>query len=139
MIEVNQTSSATPDAIWTVLGDVENWGRSLPTFESVRHLSGPSPTAVGSRFEVRQPGLAKATYEVTEWSPGRNFTWVGHAPGVATTAIHRIEASDSGSELRLGIEWTGPLAGVIRLLLKSKAQRMMQSEAETIARLAEQP
>jgi hypothetical protein len=138
MMEVNSSSSATPDRIWAVLGDVDNWGESLPTFDSVRYIDGPSPTAVGSRFEVRQPGLAKATYEVTEWSPGRKFTWVGRAPGVTTTAIHRIETTDIGSGLHLGIEWSGPLAGVIRLLLTSKAQRMMQSEADTIVRLAEQ-
>lgn len=139
MLQVTRTSTkASPDRVWSVLGDVEHWGEFLPTFDSVRHIDGPTPTAVGSRFEVRQPGLVAANYEVSVWDPRRSFTWVGHAPGARTTAIHEVVETDHGTELTLGIVWSGPLAWAIRLLLSAKARRMMQSEAEHILARAEQ-
>ncbi|MFC6703814.1 SRPBCC family protein [Flexivirga alba] len=138
MMQISESCSASPDRLWKYLGDVEHWGDNLPTFESVRHIDGPNPTDVGSRFEVRQPGLAKATYEITRWEPGHGFTWVGRVSGVATTGIHDIEPDGAGNQVRLGIEWSGPLAWAVRPLISAKARRMMQSEGETIARLAEQ-
>lgn len=138
MIEISEQSSASSQDLWEYLGDVERWGDHLPTFDSVRHVGGPSPTAVGSRFEVRQPGLAKATYEITRWEPGRGFTWVGRVPGVATTGIHDLESDDTGTRIRLGMEWSGPLAWAIRLLMTAKARRMIQSEGKTLSQLAEE-
>jgi hypothetical protein len=138
MIEISEQSSASSQELWKYLGDVERWSDHLPTFDSVRHVGGPSPTAVGSRFEVRQPGLAKAVYEITRWEPGRGFTWVGRVPGVATTGIHDRESNDTGTRIRLGMEWSGPLAWAIRALMTAKATRMIRSEGETLARLAEQ-
>lgn len=138
MLQIGEESSASAEQLWEYLGDVERWGDHLPTFDSVRHIGGPRPTDVGSRFEVRQPGLAKAVYEITRWDAGRGFTWVGRVSGVRTTGIHDIEPADGGSRIRLGIEWSGPLAWAIRPLMSSKARRMMQSEGRTIAALAEQ-
>ena len=44
--------------------------------------------------------------------------------------------TDGGSRLDLGLRWTGPLAGLLRLLLGRKAQRMIELEASTFAGLA---
>ncbi|HWC24287.1 MAG TPA: SRPBCC family protein [Flexivirga sp.] len=137
MMRISEDSTASAERLWTYLGDVEHWGDRLPTFDSVRHVGGPVPTNVGSRFEVRQPGLARATYEITRWEPDHGFTWVGRMPGVATTGIHDLEPAGRGCRITLGIEWSGPLARAVRLLMASKARRMMQSECETIVRLAE--
>lgn len=137
MIQITESSTATAKQLWHYLGDVERWGDHLPTFESVRHVGGPHPTDVGSRFEVRQPGLAKAVYEITRWEPDHGFTWVGRVSGVETTGIHDIEPSGDGNRIELGIQWSGPLAWAIRPLMGAKARRMMQSEGQAIAGLAE--
>jgi hypothetical protein len=63
---------------------------------------------------------------------------VAHAPGVTTTATHTVSARADGSGLDLALEWSGPLAAVIRVLLGRKARAMVESEAQTMARLAEQ-
>ena len=137
MIEASSTSSAPPDRLWLVVSEVERWGERLPTFTSVQAVEPWRAVGVGSRFEVRQPALPSATYEVTDWEPGRSFTWVARSPGVTTTATHTVTARDGGSAVDLALDWSGPLAPVIRLLLGRRAQGMVESEAQTMCRLAE--
>lgn len=138
MISASSTSSGSPDRLWLLVSEVEQWGDRLPTFTSVRALEPWRDVGVGSRFEVRQPRLPASVYEMTEWTPGRTFTWVAHAPGITTTATHTVSAREGGSVVDLALEWSGPLAAVVRMLLGRRAQAMVESEAETMCRLAEQ-
>ncbi|TIC81320.1 polyketide cyclase [Nocardioides sp. GY 10113] len=141
MIRATARSAAQPELLWRLASDVEHWGDRLPTVDSVRPLDGAShggPTCAGSRFEVRQPGLPRAVWEVTEWREGRTFTWVSTTPGVRSTATHTVAADGAGSRLELSLEWTGALAWALRLAIGRKAQGMVETEAETFARLAEQ-
>jgi carbon monoxide dehydrogenase subunit G len=138
MIRATARSAATPDRLWSLASDVERWGDRLPTVHSVRPL-GSGPTGVGSRFEVRQPGLPKAVWEVTDWQQqGRSFTWVSTSPGIRSTAVHSVHDDGGGSRLDLSLEWSGPLARVLELLIGRKARSMVETEAETFARLAAQ-
>ena len=137
MMSVSSTSSGSPDRLWLLVSEVEQWGDRLPSFTSVRALEPWRDVGVGSRFEVRQPRLPTAIYEITEWQPGRTFTWAARAPGIATTATHTVSAREGGSVVDLALEWSGPLAPVVRRLLGRKAEAMVQSEAQTMARLAE--
>ncbi|HET8987431.1 MAG TPA: SRPBCC family protein [Humibacillus sp.] len=138
MISASSVSTAPPERLWLVVSEVERWGERLPTFTSVRALEPWRAVGVGSRFEVRQPALPTATYELTRWEPGHTFTWVARSPGVVTTATHTVSAREGGSGVDLALEWSGPLAPVVRLLLGRKAQGMVESEAQTMCRLAEQ-
>lgn len=137
MIRATARSAATPDRLWSLASDVERWGDRLPTVDVVRPL-GSGPTGVGSKFEVRQPGLPKAVWEVTDWQQGRSFTWVSTSPGIRSTAVHAVQDDSGGSRLDLSLEWSGPLAPVLELLIGRKARGMVEIEAETFARLAEQ-
>lgn len=137
MIRATARSAATPDRLWSLASDVERWGDRLPTVESVRPL-GTGPLGVGATFEVRQPGLPKAVWEVTDWQPGRSFTWVSSSPGIRSTAVHTVQADGDGSRLDLSLEWSGPLARVLELLIGRKARGMVETEAETFTRLAEE-
>jgi carbon monoxide dehydrogenase subunit G len=137
MIEVRQSTSAAAEDLWRLVGDLERWGEVLPTVQRVTRLGGDGSTRPGDRFEVRQPGLPKAVYEVTDWAPPHEFTWVSRAGVVTTTASHRLEPAGGGTELVLGLEWTGPLGWLANLLYRGKARRMIEQEADTFVRLAE--
>ncbi len=138
MIRATARSAATPDRLWSIASDVERWGDRLPTVDSVRAL-GSGPTGVGSRYDVRQPGLPQAVWEVTDWQPqARSFTWVSTSPGIRSTAVHTVQKDGGGSRLDLSLEWSGPLARVLELLIGRKARGMVETEAETFTRLAEQ-
>lgn len=138
MIRATARSAATPDRLWSLASDVERWGDRLPTVDSVRPL-GTGPIGVGSRFEVRQPGLPKAVWEVADWQqPARSFTWVSMSPMIRSTAEHTVLEDGAGSRLDLSLEWTGPLARLLELLIGRKARGMVETEAATFARLAEE-
>ena len=138
MIRATARSTSSPERLWSLASDVERWGERLPTVDAVRPL-GNGPTGTGSRFEVRQPGLPRAVWEVTDWQPqGRSFTWVSTSPGIRSTAVHSVRDEGEGSTLVLSLEWSGPLARVLELVLGRKARGMVETEAETFARQAEQ-
>jgi hypothetical protein len=131
MIRASARSSASPDRLWSVVSDVVRWGDRLPTVDSVRPL-GSGPTGVGARFEVRQPALPRAVWEVTDWQE-RSFTWVSTSRGLRSTAVHTVHGDGGGSRLDLSLEWSGPLSRVVELLLGRRARGMVQTEAETFA------
>lgn len=135
MIAAYAESPAPVHRLWELLADVTAWPRHLDTFASVTPLSG-NGLRVGSRFEVRQPGLPAATYDVTQCEPGRAFTWTARAVGVTTHATHTLSELRDGSRLDLTIHWTGPLARPVSLLLGRRTRALITYEAQTFARLA---
>lgn len=135
MPTVSADSTASPEQLWAVVADLENWARDLPTVSAIRHVDGPLH-AVGARYDVRQPGLRPAVYEVTEWEQGRHFTWVARMPGTTARARHTVTPTATGSNLALDFDWSGPLAGVVRVFAGRVARRMMTTEAQTFTRLA---
>ncbi|MFO7191296.1 MULTISPECIES: SRPBCC family protein [Thermocrispum] len=137
MIEVTRTAKAAPERVWALLSDIEKWPALLPTFNQITRLDGTGPIGIGTKFDVRQPGLPKAVYQITDWEPGKLFTWQSQAPGVVTTASHRVEPTADGTRIVLTLDWTGPLARISTLLLGRKARRYVSSEAEHIAQAAE--
>ena len=136
MLSVERQIDAGADRVWSLVGAVERWGNLLPTVQQITRLDEGSPVGTGARFEVRQPGLPKAVYEITKWEPRVGFTWVAAAAGVRTTATHEIRSHDGRTLLTLGIAWTGPLAGLVRLLMSTKARHMVEQEADTFAHLS---
>lgn len=137
MCEVRCATSADAGRVWELVGDIENWARVLPTLRQVVRLTGAGAIGVGDRFAVHVIGLPKAVYEITDWQPGRSFTWVASSSGVRTTAVHTLESRPGGTDLLLSLEWSGPLARLARLLVGPKARRMVELEAATFARRAE--
>lgn len=106
------------------------WSDQLSTVTSVTQVEGEG-LVEGPRYRVRQPGLPPATYEVLAFTDGESFTWSAASPGITTLAAHVVTAGGDGASIELGIEWRGLLAG-------RRTARMIELEARTFARLAEQ-
>lgn len=135
MYQTTRDLPSPPQRTWELISDLERWDSMLPTVQRIERLD-TGPIGTGSRFRVSQPGLLTAVYSILEWSPDRGFTWESRTPGVRTMASHWISERQDGSQLTLGLEWSGPLAGMVRRLLGSKARRMVDSEADTFAALS---
>lgn len=132
MIEVERGTRCPAEVLWPVLSDVRGWGSWLPTVHSVTAVDPGRPDEVGASYVVVQPGLPRATWTITRWRPGESFTWESRSPGVLSTGTHELRPGPDGASIRLGIEWTGPLAGVVRLLLAGRTRSYVTREAEAL-------
>jgi carbon monoxide dehydrogenase subunit G len=134
--EITVPIRATPAAVWPLLIDVEPWPELTPSMDDVRRLDS-GPFRVGSEAAIKQPRLPGMRWRVTAMDPGRSFTWVVKSPGLATAATHTIVETEDGTALTLGIEQTGFLAGVARVLYGGLTRRYVQQEADGFRREAE--
>jgi uncharacterized membrane protein len=129
---------AAPAAmVWSVISDVERWPTWTDSIDEVR-ITSAGPLAVGSTATVKQPGMPLATWTVTEWEPGRSFTWEATGPGIRTSGIHTVAPTGDGtSRATLAIHQTGPLDGVLRLLFGRRFRAFVAMEAAGLTRRSE--
>lgn len=120
---------APAGALWAALTDVQSWPDWTPTVTSVERLD-DGPLAVGSRTRIKQPRMAAIVWEVRTMDAGREFTWVGRSPGVLTAGGHLLTTVGERTRLTLSITHTGPLAGLIGRLTRSRTRRYLIREAE---------
>jgi uncharacterized membrane protein len=139
--------AANPDLIWSTLSDVERWPEWNPSVTMVERFDA-GEFGVGSRARVKQPGMPRMVWEVTEHIPGEVFTWVSKMPGVTTTGGHRVAPGTSGggsgedvpgdrAVVTLSLDHEGLLAAVVWRLTGSRSRRYVQMEAEGLKRRCE--
>ncbi len=131
LFETSRHIDAPPRSAWAVLFDVARWPEWTPTVDRVERLD-DGPFRVGSRAEVRQPKLPRATWEVTEVVDGRSFTWESTGPGLRTVARHEVVPDAAGCTVRLSIEQSGPGGAVAAVVWRRLTQRYIELEAESL-------
>jgi uncharacterized protein YndB with AHSA1/START domain len=120
---------ATPEAVWTVLSDVEHMPDWTPSMESVQIIDGPNPPDVGTQVRIEQPKMPLAIWLVDEWDPPRHFAWISESAGVTTQAEHLVESLPDGrSRVTLAITQTGGLAWLFGRLTMSRTKRYVDAE-----------
>lgn len=130
---------APPEAVWAVLTAVEAWPAFVPTVESLRRES-PGGSGLGTdvRVRIKQPGMPALVWRVTEFDEGTSFTWTASSGGVTTTGGHRVTARPGGgSVLELTLDQKGPLAPLVRRILRARTRRYVRTEAHSIKARAE--
>jgi uncharacterized membrane protein len=130
--------AASPQRVWDVLADVENWPSWTPSVTSITRLD-DGPLRVGSKVKIKQPRLPTTTWTVTEPSPGESFTWTAAGPGVRTTASHRIQPAESGSVVTLALHQHGLVGGLIGRFTAGLTNRYLAMEGNGLKDRAEQP
>ncbi len=130
---------ASPQRVWEVLTDVEKWSEWTETVTGVERLD-DGPLRWGSRARISQPKIPQTEYIVTEFEPGRSFTWVATGPGVTTTARHLVEARpDGGARVRLSVEQAGVLGVVMGRFYRGLTDRYLANEAAGLKARSEVP
>lgn len=136
-IERRGTSDATPDRVWAALSDLDAWPEWLPTVTRLEREDPDAPHGVGGAYRLEQPRLPRARWVVTEWTPGEGFTWTSSGPGVTTTATHELAPTPSGgTEIVLGITWSGPLSWPLGVLYGRLTKRYLETEVAALAHRA---
>ncbi len=129
--------AATRQRVWAVLSDVERMPGWTASMSRVR-LEPAGGLAVGSAAWIRQPRLGAARWVVTELAAGRSFTWRSRLPGATATASHVIEDGSPEVIVRLAVELSGPLSGLLAALSGSLTPRYLRMEAEGLKAACEQ-
>jgi uncharacterized membrane protein len=129
---------APPQLVWDVFSDVEHWPDWTASVTSLVGRDGPA-LAVGKRFAIKQPGMQKLVWKVTEIDPGSSWTWVQRSPGVLVTASHWVTAQPGGRTLvRQRLDQRGALGALVGRLMVKKTKRFLELEAQGLKARSEQ-
>lgn len=129
---------APPQLVWNVFSDVQRWPEWTASVTSLVGLDEPT-LAVGRRFAIKQPGMAKLVWRVTELDPGSSWTWVQRSPGVLVTARHHVIGQAGGRTLvRQELDQRGVLGGLVGRLMAKKTTRFLELEAQGLKARSEQ-
>lgn len=105
---------ATPEAVWSVLADVERWPEVRG---DVHDVESSGPATPGATFTWSAgPNRVTSTFGAVE--PGRLLTYVSTSAGAHFTHVYRTEPSGSGTLLSCKETLSGP---VVAALLPSAA------------------
>lgn len=132
------TSTASPEAIFDVLLDVESWPQWTKSMTQItRRTSGD--VAMGTRMRVRQPYSNTRTWVVTELVRPHTFTWESRQMGVMVVARHDITAGGASSSVRLSVVVSGALGRLVAPLSAARIRRFMELEATGLVARALDP
>jgi uncharacterized membrane protein len=129
---------APAQLVWKVFSDVEHWPEWTASVTSLVGRDGAN-LAVGKRFSIKQPGMSKLNWKVTEIEPGTSWTWVQRSPGVNVTARHHVTAQPGGGTLvRQELDQRGFLGALVGWLMVRKTRRFLQQEAQGLKARSEE-
>jgi uncharacterized membrane protein len=133
---VTTTAAAPTDAVWRLFIDFERWPQLTASVLEVRRTDS-GPVQVGSEAIVRQPGLVRARWRVTEIDPGRSFTWETKVAGVTAVGGHLVEPDGDRAVITLTLRQHGPLAPLMSALTSRMTKKNIALELEGFRRTAE--
>jgi uncharacterized membrane protein len=129
---------APPQLVWEVFSDVQRWPEWTESVTSLVGRDG-SDLAVGKRFAIKQPGMSKLVWKVTEIDPGSSWTWVQRSPGVLVIARHWVTAQRGGRTLvRQQLEQRGALGALVGRMMAKKTRRFLALEAQGLKARSEE-
>ena len=122
MITINKKIfiKASPEKVWKVFSDLENWHRLNPYCKYARHISGPK-WAAGSRFEfLSDYGFVKSKARpiILKSNPNHFVEWVGTKPFIKGKHSFAFRKIRNGTEVINYEEFTGiglPLISILNL------------------------
>lgn len=137
-VRVTVDIAAPPERAWQAVADVEDWPHWTTSMGEVRLLD-DGPLRVGSRAQIKQPGLPVYIWEVTDLDEGTSFTWVTRTLGVVARAGHEVVATADGSRLTLSLTWTGVFAGLVAAFMGKRTRTSITRDAAGHKACAETP
>lgn len=130
------TIKAPLEKVWKTTIDIANWHTWSPMIESIS-LNDQS-FILGSSAVVKQPGMSKTTWTVTEFKSGESFTWETSLLGmklIATHQLHKLTSEQTKNELY--IEVKGLLGKILWPLLRGQFQKALILENEGLKKHCE--
>ena len=105
MIEIN----ATPETVWNVLTDINNWPRWNP---DVKNVSFNGDVSVGSKFKWKAgPGNITSIFQEIE-RPKR-LVWTGKTLGIKAIHVWKLAPNDNKTILNTEESWDGIIVNIL--------------------------
>jgi uncharacterized membrane protein len=129
---------APAQLVWEVFSDVQRWHEWTASVTSLVGKDGAN-LAVGKRFSIKQPGMSKLVWKVTELDHGSSWTWVQRSPGVLVTARHWVTGQPGGrTVVRQQLEQRGVLGALVGRMMIKKTKRFLELEAQGLKARSEE-
>jgi carbon monoxide dehydrogenase subunit G len=113
---------ATPEQVWDVLADFEDW----PTWNTdVDSVSIEGPVATGTVFRWKA-GSARLVSTLQEVDRPSRLSWTGRTMGINAMHVWRFERSDNGTTVSMQESFDG----LVAKLLKGRLQRDLDRTTE---------
>jgi hypothetical protein len=93
---------------------------------------------LGARARIRQPRLPTVVWTVTDWNPGKSWTWTATGPGARTQASHVLTASGAGTIAEQSIIPSGPIGRLAAFMWRSLTRRYLAMEAAGLKQRCEE-
>lgn len=113
---VHRDVDATPQAVWSVLIDLDQWPRWGPSVRRSELDGGGRRLGAGSTGRVWTSLGVPLRFEVTDFEPGRLWAW--RVAGVPATT-HAVDPRGSGCRVSMGAPmWAPAYLPVLALALR---------------------
>jgi uncharacterized protein YndB with AHSA1/START domain len=120
MLSVSRHIDASAEAVWTILCDTDAWPQWGPTV-SGGEIDGDG-LILGATGRVRTPIGVALPFTITEFEPGRRWTWA--VAGVPATS-HAVEPDDSGCRASMSAPWWAPAYLPVLVIALQRIDRMV--------------
>lgn len=128
-VDVSREIKASPDAVWSVIGDLQRLPEWLAFASSVEDVSGPAQP--GATYTVKPPRSYEPTthWTVTESEPPARQLHTSEMPVVSgVRSLLEVRPSDGGSTVR--VHWTGTPKGLMGRLMRPMMQKRITQNWE---------
>jgi len=86
----------------------------------------------------RERRLRPTVWTITEWVPGRRFTWVARAPGLRVVADHVLTPEAEGCSVEHRVRYGGILGRLAGRVFGGITARYLQMEADGLRSRSEE-
>jgi uncharacterized membrane protein len=128
-VDVSRRINASPDAVWTVIGDLNRLPEWLEFAAAVEDVSGPAQA--GATYTVKPPKSYEPTtrWTVTEAEAPSHQLHTSEMPVVSGVRSQlELSAADGGTNVR--VHWTGTPKGVMGKLMRPMMQKRITQNWE---------
>lgn len=135
--EESFTVHAPLEAVWAYTSDMRNWAANMPGFESFEELSDTDSRWILQLKLGPFKRTARMLVHITEWDEPRHAAFALRSESEPVTGAGGFDAAESGDgvttvTMRLRLDSTGPMAGMMESFARPVLGRMQKSFAEAI-------
>jgi len=130
--QTSQQTKATPEAIFKLWADIDNWAEYDNGIEWAKLTDSFS---AGGHYTLKPKGGPKVKATILVVEPGKKFVDVSHLMGAKLKLDHSITKQNELTEISISMTISGPMSWLwTKILGKNQQSDLEQSTANLIAR-----